>query len=107
MVFSYDDFRNRSNRWRAALPGRRFGSGDSLDVRVRKAAMLTAPFSGAPMSSTPPHSDDERVVRLLISELIRFKEAGDTEGVDRINKELRDVMSRPVLPHSTIRRVPF
>jgi hypothetical protein len=58
------------------------------------------------MSSEPPKNDDELAVRVLIAELIRFKEAGDTEAVERIHRELRDVISRPVLPRSTVRRVP-
>ena len=58
------------------------------------------------MPHDPPQTDDERAVRILIAELVRFKEAGDAEGVERIHKELRDAMSRPVLPRSTIRRVP-
>jgi hypothetical protein len=58
------------------------------------------------MSSQPPKDDDELVVRVLIAELIRFKEAGDMEAVERIHRELRDVISRPVLPRSTVRRIP-
>jgi hypothetical protein len=58
------------------------------------------------MSSQPPKDDDELVVRVLIAELIRFKEAGDADGVERIHRELRDVMSRPVLPRSTVRKIP-
>jgi hypothetical protein len=58
------------------------------------------------MTALPPKDDDELVVRVLIAELIRFKEAGDTEAVERIHRELRDVISRPVLPRSTVRRVP-
>jgi hypothetical protein len=58
------------------------------------------------MPHDPPQNDDERAVRILIAELVRFKEAGDAEAVERIYKELRDTMSRRVLPRSTIRRVP-
>jgi len=58
------------------------------------------------MASQPPRNDDELVVRVLIAELIRFKEAGDMAAVERIHRELRDVISRPVLPRSTVRKVP-
>jgi len=58
------------------------------------------------MFPEPPKDDDELVVRVLIAELIRFKEAGDAEAVERIHRELRDVMSRPVLPRSTVRKIP-
>jgi hypothetical protein len=58
------------------------------------------------MSSDPSESNGA-FVRELVSELLRCKKAGDSEGVARIQRELRDAMSRPVLPSSTIRRVPF
>jgi len=58
------------------------------------------------MASQPPRNDDELVVRVLIAELIRFKEAGDMAAVERIHRELRDVISRPGLPRSTVRKVP-
>ena len=58
------------------------------------------------MASQPPRNDDELAVRVLIAELIRFKEAGDMAAVERIHRELRDVISRPVLPRSTVRKVP-
>jgi hypothetical protein len=58
------------------------------------------------MSSDPSESNGA-LVRDLVSELIRCKKAGDSAGVTRIQRELRDAMSRPVLPSSTIRRVPY
>lgn len=57
------------------------------------------------MSSDPPESDDE-ILRVLISELARFEEAGDDDAVARIYNELRDVISRRVSLRSTIRPVP-
>jgi hypothetical protein len=58
-------------------------------------------------SSDPPQVvDDASIVRILIDELLRSKEAGDDRAVERINRELRDIMGRRVLPRSTIRPVP-
>ena len=49
--------------------------------------------------------DDADLIRHLIDELFHFLEEGDTDKVEQIQRELRDVIGRRTPTHSSIRAI--
>jgi hypothetical protein len=55
--------------------------------------------------SADQSQDDAALIRRLIDELFRLAEQGDTDRVDRVQRQLRDVIGHRTPTHSTIRPV--